>query len=621
MTNETGRKILASANIDYHDKKGTVESQQVTLYDDANGAYRTIEYEYTYGDITQGENPAALYEMLAGGRTFTYEYDGFGRLVKKALSVGSGVDETYTYKANGDNTTTLVETHKDMNGVTHTYTYDGNVNITKEIFGTVTRTYEYDKYNRLERYDDSGLGYTYLYYYDGRGNITSQVRYAYSTASTESVESTTPLKTKTYAYGYDIWADALTNFNGFSITYDYAMNPTTWTKARTLSWENEKSLASVTYGPNTVNYTYNGDRLRTKKVTGSKTTEYYILDGTYVGEKTTINGKTYRISYVYDENGAPTGLNIDGSACYFVKNLQGDVIGLMTSDVGVFATYSYDAWGNIISIKDAYGAEVTNPESYALLNPFRYRGYMYDQETGFYYVSSRYYDPEVGRWLNADTPDVLTATPNALTDKNLFAYCDNNPVVRADHGGEFWNVVIGAAVGGLINAGTTAIKTYKENGAIDWGQVAISGAVGAISGGIAATGLGAIAQASITAGASAIGSVAADLYSIKKSTGSIKTSLEETGQIVGRAVGSAAIGFGSSVFGSAAGELASRGMKAIGKNMVLRGRVGAECFTKAQARNLIKQGTAKINTARGISSVVGTVFTWPSATALSSLLS
>lgn len=97
--------------------------------------------------------------------------------------------------------------------MTHTYTYDGNGNITKEIFGSVTRTYEYDKYNRLVRYDDSGLGSTYLYYYDGRGNITSQAKYAYSTDSTENVKSTTPIETKTYAYGYDIWADALTNLN------------------------------------------------------------------------------------------------------------------------------------------------------------------------------------------------------------------------------------------------------------------------------------------------------------------------------------------------------------------------------------------------------------------------
>ena len=74
-------------------------------------------------------------------------------------------------------------------------------------------------------------------------------------------------------------------------------------------------------------------------------------------------------------------------------------------------------------------------------NPFRYRGYYYDTETGFYYVSSRYYDPEIGRFISPDTTDVLTATPVALTDKNLYAYCDNNPVMRVDLGGRFWESV------------------------------------------------------------------------------------------------------------------------------------------------------------------------------------
>ena len=73
--------------------------------------------------------------------------------------------------------------------------------------------------------------------------------------------------------------------------------------------------------------------------------------------------------------------------------------------------------------------------------PFRYRGYVFDEETGFYYVSSRYYDPEIGRFISPDTTDVLTATPMGLTDKNLYAYCDNNPVVRVDHGGQFWETV------------------------------------------------------------------------------------------------------------------------------------------------------------------------------------
>lgn len=83
-------------------------------------------------------------------------------------------------------------------------------------------------------------------------------------------------------------------------------------------------------------------------------------------------------------------------------------------------------------------------------NPIRYRGYYYDSGTSLYYLNSRYYDSAVGRFMNADSFDTLIATPKQLTDKNLFAYCDNNPIVRIDEGGEFWNWVIGASVGAIV---------------------------------------------------------------------------------------------------------------------------------------------------------------------------
>ena len=81
------------------------------------------------------------------------------------------------------------------------------------------------------------------------------------------------------------------------------------------------------------------------------------------------------------------------------------------------------------------------------LNSFRYRGYVYDFETGFYYLQSRYYDPETGRFISADNADVVLASGMALTDKNLFAYCDNDPVNRTDETGEFWNLIIGGYYG------------------------------------------------------------------------------------------------------------------------------------------------------------------------------
>ena len=95
--------------------------------------------------------------------------------------------------------------------------------------------------------------------------------------------------------------------------------------------------------------------------------------------------------------------------------------------------YSYDSWGKLLTI--------SGNQELGKLNPFRYRGYYYDEETGFYYVSSRYYDPEVCRFINADTVDILGVQDN-LNDKKLYAYCDNNPVNRFDENGDIWQTAL-----------------------------------------------------------------------------------------------------------------------------------------------------------------------------------
>ncbi len=111
------------------------------------------------------------------------------------------------------------------------------------------------------------------------------------------------------------------------------------------------------------------------------------------------------------------------TALHFIKNLQGDVIRVYrVSDKAIVATYSYDSWGNITSATGEVAEE----------NPFRYRGYYYDSETGFYYVSSRYYDSKIGRFINADTTEVLTIDLSSLKEKNLYSYCNNNPVMYKD---------------------------------------------------------------------------------------------------------------------------------------------------------------------------------------------
>ena len=126
----------------------------------------------------------------------------------------------------------------------------------------------------------------------------------------------------------------------------------------------------------------------------------------------------------------------------YIQNLQGDIAGIIDASGTEVVKYTYDAWGKVLSTTGLLVATL------GTVQPFRYRGYVYDVETGLYYVSSRYYDPEIGRFISPDTTDVLISTPLALTDKNLYAYCDNNPVIREDKDGQFWNIIVGAIIGG-----------------------------------------------------------------------------------------------------------------------------------------------------------------------------
>ena len=205
----------------------------------------------------------------------------------------------------------------------------------------------------------------------------------------------------------------------------------------------------------------------------------------------TLGGKLVRESYgstildfIYYPDGTPLAMrySADGgdsySTYYYVLNTHGEIIQLVHPYGDIVAEYQYDAWGNILSASG----------SRAEINPLRYRGYYYDSETGFYYVSSRYYDPEIGRFLSPDSTDILTASPLVHTDKNLYAYCDNNPVVRADGSGEFWHIVVGAVVGAVIStAVTVAMNVYTG---AEWSDGLFTAALsGAASGALGMTGV------------------------------------------------------------------------------------------------------------------------------------
>ena len=242
---------------------------------------------------------------------------------------------------------------------------------------------------------------------------------------------------KTYTYD-STWKDLLISCDGQSITYDAQGNPTSYL-GHTLTWERGRQLKSF----DNTQYTYNANGIRTSK-TVNGIVHTFVLDGTKI-LKESWNGNT--IIPMYDNEDAVCGIQYNGEPYYFFKNLQGDVVAIVDKDAQTVAKYSYDAWGVCTIAQDVSDCGIAN------VNPFRYRGYYYDSETSLYYVASRYYNPELGRFLNSDDPMFLGVSGTPLS-YNLFTYCENNPVNYVDLTGYVVTPanVVGAVIGLVLGA-------------------------------------------------------------------------------------------------------------------------------------------------------------------------
>ena len=238
-----------------------------------------------------------------------------------------------------------------------------------------------------------------------------------------------------------------------------------------------------TASKNGVNYsfTYNGDGIRTSKTKNGVTTTYYFSGSQLIAEETQGNITVY----IYDSNGMPIGMQYRGASYandtwdifWFERNLQGDIVAVYNHSGTKLVSYTYDAFGNHTTTYH----NGTTSSSVAAKNPFRYRGYYYDTDLGLYYCGTRYYDSNTGRWINADRIDVITASPMGLTDKNLYAYCDNNPVMRVDHSGEFWGFIAKAALGAAITLGTSWFAAKVTGQEFTIKDVAVSVAAGVLN--------------------------------------------------------------------------------------------------------------------------------------------
>ena len=168
--------------------------------------------------------------------------------------------------------------------------------------------------------------------------------------------------------------------------------------------------------------------------TETVTHEYLTQSGKVVRETITTSMDTTTLDFFYDESGRPFAFNYtpEGSTpntYYYILNLQGDVVQIIDEGGVMQAEYIYSPWGEVISAEG----------DLAEINPLRYRGYYYDSETGFYYLQSRYYDPTNRRFINADS---YASTGQGFLGVNMFAYCNNLPVILHDSNGEFPSLLI-----------------------------------------------------------------------------------------------------------------------------------------------------------------------------------
>ena len=355
-------------------------------------------------------------------------------------------------------------------GQRYGYTYDSMGNIaTFSAPGKGTVTYTYDNQGQLLK---AAGDTTYTYTYDGAGNIL--------TASDGTA-------THSYTYGDASWKDLLTAFDGQAITYDAIGNPTSYFNGTrwNFTWVNGRTLATASDGTNSLSFAYDAGGLRTSKTVGSTTYRYYYAGGKLM--RMTWGGNT--IDFFYDANGAPYAMKHNGTVYYYVTNLQGDVMRVVNASGTVVASYDYDPYGKVLSATGTL----------ANVNPLRYRAYVYDQETGLYYVSGRYYDPEIGRWINADA----LVDQSSVLGYNLFAYCCNNPVNMADTTGNLPFFAITAVIGAVVGAVIGGVVAAKSGGNV-WAGIGIGAAAGALIGTGAGMAAGAALAGSITATTGAV---------------------------------------------------------------------------------------------------------------------
>ncbi|HEY8364535.1 MAG TPA: RHS repeat-associated core domain-containing protein, partial [Haloplasmataceae bacterium] len=489
-----------------------------------------LQYEYTYDNIGNITN-IKVYKNGNVKEEYNYKYDNLNQLVREDVknnniysycSISNCYTKYYYYDTHGN----ITDIKKFNYGESeyqyvipdfYEYSssnpqvkmrYNGGYDYRKiynlQIGETPNLYFNFYIYDSYQVYMPSYLiesnlnvnkvGYYYNTYYATDGYLNVTFRIVFKVGNPESTPNNYPIEHLQYIYNTQ-WKDRLDSIQ--SITYDSNGNITSITPINTFTYDqigNPTKIYNFKYNGviyayadldyegrvlrkidikqndgktiYTISYKYNDQGLRTEKTIFTHSTQTtvtckYFLDGDKVLRETINSGSTTKyVDYLYDVDGTLIGFKYNNNIYLYIRNLQGDITKIVNESGNVVVEYVYDAWGNIV---------YQTSSELAKINPYRYRGYRYDEETGWYYLQSRYYNPEIGRFINADDSSILSATQGEILSHNLYAYCGNNPVMMVDPSGfapKWWQtvlvatavIVVAAAVATLVvvSCGATA---------------------------------------------------------------------------------------------------------------------------------------------------------------------
>lgn len=443
--------------------------------------YGQIEMIATRAAYCEASTLSSLVNELKG-LTKVSEFDEFGMLKKVDIhECGNSIlSNTYEYKKRSNNSKYIskqIKTEKiKVGSETYTRSYEsdalGNITkITDSTFGS--HSYEYDSRGFLIKADDE------TYSYDKNGNIVKKGDY-------------------TLTYDSNI-KDRLVSFNGTKIEYD-SSNPLNPRKYGSNTYQFEgRRLVRWLYGGGYYDYVYNDEGLRIKKTDYRGVTWNYIYDGNKLIREKSINNT---LDFLYDEYDNLYGFIKDNSEKYlYIRDQLQNIIGITDINGKIVVKYNYDAWGALKNIED------TSSSGIGKLNPFRFKGYYYDNESSMYYCKTRYYVTQWGRWLSPDSIEYLN--PESINKLNLYTYANNNPVIYYDPDGHMallCALLILGAIGMVANVGSQALTDLAYRNEFKWENYLVAAGAGFLGGMCyAIPGVGSIVSAAVTSGLTTAG--------------------------------------------------------------------------------------------------------------------